>query len=692
MAAAESTTADINATPDAPPAMTQTGETKLELVANSIDEEGSNGVEVLVNVRPPKGARTPVHICCVVDISGSMSSSADVKGGKSENTGLSLLDITKHAVKTIIHLLGPNDLCSLVAYTDDARTIFEGQPVTEKNRPELIKKLESLHPENQTNIWAGVLSGMECIRKSQEKDKTRMSSVILLTDGQPNKRPPRGEVAMMKKHMDKYPGLHFSMNTIGFGYNLDSPLLIDLAKAGHGTYAFIPDSGLVGTVFVNLTSNLLTTMSSNVTISLEPENDAKIVKVEGAYSSSMEDWGCQVNLGALTYEQPRGLVVHMECPNGTDDVYLNATVEYQIRGESSNSCRLEGSLSGLAETPSEEVVIERLRLKTAKMVLDAMANISTQSGNLDMDNLPKAQEMTASLCEEIMASGVIASARVADLMKDVEGQIQEAFSKPEWYKRWGRHYLPSLARAHLFQQCNNFKDPGVQHYGGSTFEQVRDVADELFTELPAPKPSRKPAVYGRSGGSAQKKSAAINMSSYYSRSNPCFDGGNRVEMADGTYKLVRECKQGDEVRTCKGSSRIRCVVKTNVAPETELCELSSGLLLTPWHPVRVNGEWTFPNSLAAVSTRTCDAIYSFILDCHHSMFIESVEAVTLGHNFKDNEVIRHPYFGSQAVIRDLQTFDGWENGLIVFENECLQRNEETGLLFKFKPEKALLAC
>jgi len=687
MAAAE------NTTPDAP--ITQTGdateETKLEVIAHTIDEEGSNGVEVLVNLRPPKGARTPVHICCVVDVSGSMSSSADVKGGKAENTGLSLLDITKHAVKTIIHLLGPNDLCSLVAYTDDATTIFEGEPVTKENRKELIKKLESLHPQNQTNIWAGVLSGMECIRKSQEKDQTRMASVILLTDGQPNKRPPRGEVVMMQKHMDKYPGLHFSMNTIGFGYNLDSPLLIDLAKAGHGTYAFIPDSGLVGTVFVNLTSNLLTTMSPNVTISLEPDNDAKIVKVEGAYSSSMEDWGCQVSLGALTYEQSRGVVVHMECPKGTDDIYLNVTVEYQIRGGSSNTKRLEATLSGSQETQQEEIVTERFRLKTAAMVLESVASISTQSGNLDMDNLPQAQEMTASLLEEMTASGV-GSARVADLIKDVSGQIQEAFSKPEWYKKWGRHYLPSLARAHLFQQCNNFKDPGVQHYGGSVFEEVRDNADKLFMELPAPKPSRAPV---RSYGSSSKKSSksrSINMSSYYSRSNPCFDGGNRVEMADGTYKLVRDCKQGDEVRTSEGSSRIRCVIKTKVAPETELCELSSGLLLTPWHPVRINGEWTFPSSLAAVTTRQCDAIYSFILDSHHSMFIESVEAVTLGHNFKDNEVIRHPYFGSQAVIRDLQTYDGWESGLIVFENECLQRNEETGLLFKFNPEKALLAC
>ncbi|CAF5109316.1 unnamed protein product, partial [Rotaria socialis] len=42
--------------------------------------------------------------------------------------------------------------------------------------------------------------------------------------------------------------------------------------------------------------------------------------------------------------------------------------------------------------------------------------------------------------------------------------------------------------AHLLQFCNNFKDPGVQHYGrGSLFSQIRDEMDDIFCGLPAPK-------------------------------------------------------------------------------------------------------------------------------------------------------------------------------------------------------------
>lgn len=95
------------------------------------------------------------------------------------------------------------------------------------------------------------------------------------------------------------------------------------------------------------------------------------------------------------------------------------------------------------------------------------------------------------------------------LLEDLEGQVTEALSRDDWFNRWGRHYLPSLARAHQLQQCNNFKDPGVQGYGGELFAGLRDEADDLFVSLPPPKPSR-PA--GRAGGAA---AAPISMQTYH---------------------------------------------------------------------------------------------------------------------------------------------------------------------------------
>jgi hypothetical protein len=46
------------------------------------------------------------------------------------------------------------------------------------------------------------------------------------------------------------------------------------------------------------------------------------------------------------------------------------------------------------------------------------------------------------------------------------GQVEKAFLKEEWYKKWGKNYIPSLHLAHLMQVCTNFKDPLLQTYGG----------------------------------------------------------------------------------------------------------------------------------------------------------------------------------------------------------------------------------
>jgi hypothetical protein len=38
---------------------------------------------------------------------------------------------------------------------------------------------------------------------------------------------------------------------------------------------------------------------------------------------------------------------------------------------------------------------------------------------------------------------------VKDLLTDLTGQVQEAISREDWFKKWGVHFLPSLTRKFL---------------------------------------------------------------------------------------------------------------------------------------------------------------------------------------------------------------------------------------------------
>merc|ERR1719433_197348 len=92
-------------------------------------------------------------------------------------------------------------------------------------------------------------------------------------------------------------------------------------------------------------------------------------------------------------------------------------------------------------------------------------------------------------CDGVIAfAGVLAGEdeRTEALKKDVNDQACLAVSRADWYKAWGAHYLRSLSRAHLLQQCHNFKDKSVDFYGGEDFRHWRDEAEDTFTSLPPP--------------------------------------------------------------------------------------------------------------------------------------------------------------------------------------------------------------
>jgi len=257
-------------------------------------------------------------------------------------------------------------------------------------------------------------------------------------------------------------------------------------------------------------------------------------------------------------------------------------------------------------------------------------------------------------------------------------------------------------RAHLLQQCNNFKDPGVQHYGGSLFHTIRDVIDENFGKIPPPKPSnyQRNTVTSTSNNPPSKYSSLTSnsntshsrnvsnyqyqtlssMNNYNSSGNVCFAGQCKVMMGDKTFKRVDNIQKNDIIMTPNGEAKVECIVKTNcLNQKADLVELEGGLIVTPWHPIRVNGKWCFPNTLGQVKELDCNAVYSFVLDSNHVLLINGIECIALGHGFKE-EVAQHDYFGTEKVLNDLKRIGNWEDGLVELNPGSIIRDKETGLI------------
>jgi len=292
-----------------------------------------------------------------------------------------------------------------------------------------------------------------------------------------------------------------SINTFGFGYNLDSKLLQDIAAAGYGSYAFIPDAGFVGTVFVHAMANLLATMAHNVVLELEPLAGAAILHVHMPKLCRRRSFvdrpvppmprtdRQRLELRSLQFGQSRDLIVRMSGVQATGPAALQATLRYRTQaGEPLEQIVSIGC--GPAEpTPDVVAKLERERCRTTFIegLAEAirLTGMSTMQGKQQPlgDAQRKLEEIEAQIADSLVAQTEEVES-IQSILEDLRGQVTQAFSREDWFTKWGLHYLPSLLCAHMAQQCNNFKDAGVQHYGGELFVQLRDEADDIFERLP----------------------------------------------------------------------------------------------------------------------------------------------------------------------------------------------------------------
>lgn len=294
-------------------------------------------------------------------------------------------------------------------------------------------------------------------------------------------------------------------------------------------------------------------------VSVENVNGATIEAVLGDHPTKSASWGVEASLGSLQFGQPRTLVLRMAVPAGQAP-FANVALTYATTAGEKARVEAAGSARATSDAVSQSHVARGM----------ATTGINEALRTADKTGRTQAHDQLAAVCKAIRAYCPASHAHTAALLKDLEGQALEALSKQEYFTKviaswcgvrcccshnqcsqWGRHYLPSLSRAHQLMNCNNFKDPGVQVYGGKLFNELRDIADTLFLKLPPPTPSRT-----KSNGQAY--AAPASMSAYNDSDAVCFSGSSLVLMADSSVKRCDEVVAGDVVF---GGHVVRCVVK-----------------------------------------------------------------------------------------------------------------------------------
>eukprot|EP01022_Parablepharisma_sp_SALTPOND_P021034 TRINITY_DN3995_c0_g1_i1.p1 TRINITY_DN3995_c0_g1~~TRINITY_DN3995_c0_g1_i1.p1 ORF type:complete len:727 (+),score=59.40 TRINITY_DN3995_c0_g1_i1:185-2182(+) len=648
---------------------------KLGLQLTTREEIKQSSILHLSVIPPDHGPRKPSAIICALDTSGSMNNPSN-----SEKVDhLSVLDLVKHAMKTMILTLNENDYLALVGFESKAYTLLGLTQMTEAGKKVALESVEAMTPNGGTNIWDALQTAIGMI-SSSSVCKSVNTSLWLFTDGEPNENPPGGIMTNLEKLLDKK-SPPCVINTFGFGYSLDSKLLYGIAEIGNGIFCYLPDCNLVGTTFVNCLCNTLSTVAFKCSIEIASEN-ANHVRCIGY---PMEN--NKIEVGAVQYGQSRDFVIRFLPQPGKEPKFL-----VQVKTQDGT---ISSSISGYNCPDPVPAYLNYSRAVYNENLYNGLTQC--ELGKRDLTFLKNLEKIILSLPTKGHPK---MKALLADLTgpTEADGRVAKAFSTAERVQRWGAHYVRSIIRAHQIQQCHNFKDPGVQVYGGKLFKELQLKADMVFCGLPPPVQSLKKqhddlinllktidpeaaalalTESNKAALVADAPSEPVDMQGYNDCSGGCFDAEGMVRLCDDRLKYVKDLVKNDEVVGKCGKAKVVCLVVFPVKKVMEYVEINK-VKLTPKHPIKVGGVWRHPNDVKEIKKGYFEYIYNVVLDKNHVLEINGIEVVTLGHEKADNEVVEHQYYGTKKVVEDLRKVRGWEEGKVVIKRCKKVRDPLTG--------------
>ena len=205
--------------------------------------------------------RTPVNVAIVLDRSGSMD------GEKIERA--------REAAKLAIELLEPQDIVSIITYSDTVSVLVPSTRVAD--RAYILDKIDSIYADGSTALFAGVSKGADELSKFFDANK--VNRVILLSDGLANVGPDSpaalGDLgASLRK-------TGISVTTIGLGLGYNEDLMVRLAEKSDGNHAFVENFRDLSRIFEYEFGDILSVVAQNIEIEIKCGPGVRPLRVLG---------------------------------------------------------------------------------------------------------------------------------------------------------------------------------------------------------------------------------------------------------------------------------------------------------------------------------------------------------------------------------------------------------------------------
>src|SRR5215208_775131 len=189
----------------------------------------------------------PLNVCLVLDRSTSM------QGEK--------MDVVKAAAIQVLRNLRPQDILSVVTFSDRSEVVIPAAYYQERTR--LEAKIQMIRPSGATEIYQGLEAGVKEVMRSL--DARRVNHVILLTDGHTY-----GDEQQCLALASKVAEHGIGISAMGIGKEWNDIFLDVLATRTGGSSAYIAEPQDIKRLLLEKFNALAQTYAEEVTLTLSP--------------------------------------------------------------------------------------------------------------------------------------------------------------------------------------------------------------------------------------------------------------------------------------------------------------------------------------------------------------------------------------------------------------------------------------
>jgi len=195
----------------------------------------------------------PLNICLVLDRSTSM------QGVK--------MDMVKATAIQLLRSLRPEDVLSVVVFSDQAEVIVPAAINSDKKKQE--NSIQMIQTSGATEIYNGLKAGLKEVRRTL--DPARVNHIILLTDGQTY-----GDEQACLKLAEEAAAQNIGISGMGIGHEWNDIFLDALASKTGGSSAYISKPKDIQRLLTDKFNALISVYADDVVLEFKEDERIKI--------------------------------------------------------------------------------------------------------------------------------------------------------------------------------------------------------------------------------------------------------------------------------------------------------------------------------------------------------------------------------------------------------------------------------